>query len=88
MCSLDFGPRSSSWLIAVQGVNHWKSFFSDHKSYTRVGRVSHPPIDPMSPVPEPCQPPKDNKGEAKSEKTKRTGSTAKDEQEKKGHTEL
>jgi hypothetical protein len=40
--------------IIIQSVNHWKKFFAEHKTYTKVGRVSHPPIDPASPIPEPC----------------------------------
>ena len=45
-----------SWLIydAPQGVQHWKKFYADSKKYHKVGRVSHPPIDPASPVPEHC----------------------------------
>jgi len=42
-----------------QGVEHWKRFFGDHQSYVRVGRVSHPPIDPSSPLPPHCDPKKD-----------------------------
>ncbi|KAJ6516302.1 cytochrome b5-like heme/steroid binding domain-containing protein [Mycena sanguinolenta] len=37
-----------------EGVQHWKKFFADHKDYHQVGRVSHPPIDPRSPIPEHC----------------------------------
>lgn len=37
-------------------MNHWKSFFKDHKTYHKVGRVQHPPIDPASPIPEHCNP--------------------------------
>ncbi|KAJ7672867.1 cytochrome b5 [Mycena rosella] len=37
-----------------QGVQHWKKFFANHKDYTKVGRVSHPPIDPASPIPVHC----------------------------------
>ncbi|KAJ7762813.1 cytochrome b5-like heme/steroid binding domain-containing protein [Mycena maculata] len=45
------------------GVQHWKQFFANHKDYTKVGRVSHPPIDPASPIPEHC----DKKKQAKAE---------------------
>ena len=41
-----------------QGLQHWKKFFADSKKYHQVGRVLHEPIDPMSPVPEPCDPKK------------------------------
>ncbi|EIN10814.1 cytochrome b5 [Punctularia strigosozonata HHB-11173 SS5] len=36
----------------MQGVEHWKEFFANHKSYPKVGKVVHPPIDPASPIPE------------------------------------
>lgn len=39
----------------LQSVRHWKRFFADHKTYFKVGRVIHPPIDPESPIPEPCE---------------------------------
>ncbi|OCH95869.1 cytochrome b5 [Obba rivulosa] len=42
----------------MQGVQHWKKFFAEHKKYFKVGRVSHPPIDPSSPIPEHCDPKK------------------------------
>jgi hypothetical protein len=43
-------------LFEYQSVEHWKKFFADHKTYRKVGRVSHPPIDPESPIPEHCNP--------------------------------
>jgi len=45
------------------GVQHWKQFFANHKDYQKVGKVSHPPIDPASPIPEHC----DAKKQAKAE---------------------
>jgi predicted heme/steroid binding protein len=36
------------------GLDHWKKFFAEHKTYVKVGRVNHPPIDPASPIPEHC----------------------------------
>ncbi|KAI5985365.1 hypothetical protein EDD15DRAFT_2476525 [Pisolithus albus] len=39
----------------LQSVRHWKRFFADHKTYFKVGRVIHPPIDPESPISEPCE---------------------------------
>ena len=45
----------------AQGVNHWKSFFKDHKSYHKIGRVQHVPIDPARPIPEHCNPKKGKK---------------------------
>jgi hypothetical protein len=41
-----------------QGLEHWKQFFANHKTYFKVGRVVHPPIDPASPTPEHCDPKK------------------------------
>ena len=40
-------------------MEHWKKFFSEHKSYRKVGRVNHPPIDPTSPLPVHCDPKKE-----------------------------
>lgn len=42
----------------MQGLEHWKKFFAESKKYRKIGRVLHEPIDPMSPVPEPCDPKK------------------------------
>ncbi|KAI0662943.1 cytochrome b5 [Cubamyces menziesii] len=42
----------------MRGVQHWKKFYAESKKYTKVGRVSHPPIDPASPYPEHCDPKK------------------------------
>ncbi|KAL4075672.1 cytochrome b5-like heme/steroid binding domain-containing protein [Scleroderma yunnanense] len=42
----------------LKSVQHWKKFFAEHKTYFKVGRVLHPPIDPESPTPEPCDPSK------------------------------
>nr|GAT46230.1 sterol metabolism-related protein [Mycena chlorophos] len=41
-----------------EGVQHWKQFFANHKEYRKVGKVSHPPIDPNSPIPDHCDPKK------------------------------
>jgi hypothetical protein len=46
-------------------VAHWKQFFRDHQSYHKVGRVSHPPIDPSSPLPPHCDPKKDEEQRAR-----------------------
>ncbi|KAJ7122851.1 cytochrome b5-like heme/steroid binding domain-containing protein [Mycena epipterygia] len=55
-----------------EGVQHWKKFFANHKDYPKVGRVSHPPIDPASPIPEHCDAKKQAKAdEARREATKR-----------------
>ncbi|CCM04032.1 uncharacterized protein FIBRA_06189 [Fibroporia radiculosa] len=42
----------------LRGVENWKLFYAEHKKYVKVGRVSHPPIDPSSPIPEHCDPKK------------------------------
>lgn len=48
----------------LKSVNHWKQFFANHKTYFKVGRVSHPPIDPASSIPEHCDPKKAAKAAA------------------------
>lgn len=40
-------------------LRHWKKFYAEHETYKKVGSVVHPPIDPLSPIPEPCQPKKE-----------------------------
>lgn len=42
----------------LKGVENWKKFYASHKKYYKVGRVSHPPIDPASPTLEHCDPKK------------------------------
>jgi len=46
----------------LRGLVHWKKFFADHKTYFKVGTVKHVPIDPTSPIPEPCKSPKSGVG--------------------------
>ena len=41
-------------ILGIQGIQHWKQFYANHKDYVRVGRVLHPPIDAESPIPEHC----------------------------------
>ncbi|KAF7354947.1 Sterol metabolism-related protein [Mycena sanguinolenta] len=53
-----------------EGVQHWKKFFADHKDYYKVGRVSHPPIDPSSPIPEHCDAKKQAQAEQEAAKRK------------------
>ncbi|RUS18006.1 hypothetical protein BC937DRAFT_89248 [Endogone sp. FLAS-F59071] len=38
----------------LKTVAHWKGFYNDHHKYIKVGTVMHAPIDPASPIPEPC----------------------------------
>ncbi|GAA5978220.1 hypothetical protein JCM11641_001139 [Rhodosporidiobolus odoratus] len=35
-------------------LDNWKKFYASHAKYQRIGTVVHPPIDPLSPIPEPC----------------------------------
>ncbi|THU83929.1 cytochrome b5 [Dendrothele bispora CBS 962.96] len=52
----------------LDSIDHWKKFYSEHKDYFKVGRVSHPPIDPASPIPEHCDPKKAAKSQQVSNK--------------------
>ncbi|KAL5508103.1 hypothetical protein ACEPAH_5721 [Sanghuangporus vaninii] len=65
----------------LKGLEHWKNFFANHKKYTKIGRVLHHPIDPLSPIPPPCKeekPAAGNKEQAKEERpTKDSGQHAK-----------
>ncbi|CAG8559998.1 9660_t:CDS:2 [Cetraspora pellucida] len=38
----------------IKDIENWASFYRDHHSYFKVGIVMHPPIDPSSPIPAPC----------------------------------
>jgi hypothetical protein len=51
-----------------QGIEHWKKFYADHKTYWKVGRLMLPPIDPKSPIPEHCDPAKRAKQEEQRKK--------------------
>ncbi|KAG6866012.1 hypothetical protein C0991_009684 [Blastosporella zonata] len=48
----------------LNGVAHWQKFYAEHKDYVKIGRVSHPPIDPASPIPEHCDPKKEAAAQA------------------------
>ncbi|KAI9491221.1 cytochrome b5-like heme/steroid binding domain-containing protein [Zychaea mexicana] len=39
----------------LKGVQGWKSFYENHHTYYKVGRVLHAPIDPDTPIPPPCK---------------------------------
>ncbi|OJA07770.1 hypothetical protein AZE42_02987 [Rhizopogon vesiculosus] len=45
----------------IMAVEHWKTFFTDHKTYFKAGKVQHHPIDPSSPIPKHCDPKKEQK---------------------------
>ncbi|KAJ7590762.1 cytochrome b5-like heme/steroid binding domain-containing protein [Mycena floridula] len=64
----------------LASIEHWKKFYAEHKDYFKVGRVSHAPIDPASPIPEPCKPPKTDSGDKK-KKDKPSGGTRKSNDE-------
>ncbi|TFK43305.1 cytochrome b5 [Crucibulum laeve] len=73
----------------LRGLAHWKKFYAEHKDYEKVGRVSHPPIDPASPIPEHCDPKKAAKQKEEEEaNAKRSKTPSKDEQKGDGHEEL
>lgn len=63
---------------ALQGVEHWKKFFGESKKYSKVGRVSHPPIDPASDYPEHCDPKKAQAALDRERKAKEEAAGAKD----------
>jgi hypothetical protein len=77
-------------MFLLQGVDHWKKFYAEHKDYFKVGRVSHPPIDPASPVPEHCNPKIAGKDEGFKRRTKEsvTHSDAKNDGKVVKHEEL
>jgi len=64
----------------MKSLNHWKNFFKNHKKYNRVGRVQHRPIDPSSPIPEPCKQEPASHEEKKEEQPKPGGGPAKHEE--------
>ncbi|KAJ1345242.1 hypothetical protein BSLG_000756 [Batrachochytrium salamandrivorans] len=39
----------------IESLSTWTDFYGKHDKYFQVGRVDNPPIDPASPVPEPCE---------------------------------
>jgi hypothetical protein len=39
----------------VKGIEEWLDFYTKSDKYFHVGRVLNPPIDPNSPIPEPCK---------------------------------
>ncbi|KAI0751265.1 cytochrome b5-like heme/steroid binding domain-containing protein [Daedaleopsis nitida] len=63
----------------MKGVEHWKKFYTDSTKYHKVGRVSHPPIDPASPVPEHCDPKKEAQAKAERERKAKEGATKHEE---------
>ncbi|KAF8974710.1 hypothetical protein BDZ97DRAFT_1900278 [Flammula alnicola] len=66
----------------LNGVAHWKKFYTEHKDYIKVGRVNHPPIDPATPIPEHCDPKKAQKAKEAADAAKKSGK-AQEEGEKK-----
>ncbi|CAH1766279.1 10841_t:CDS:2 [Entrophospora sp. SA101] len=39
----------------IKELDNWADFYRNHHTYYKVGRVIHPPIDPKTPIPEPCK---------------------------------
>jgi len=39
----------------LASLDHWKKFFAKSDKYAKIGWVHHEPIDPKSPIPEPCE---------------------------------
>jgi hypothetical protein len=63
-------------------MQHWKKFYQDHKDYFRVGRVTHKPIDPSSPIPVHCKDKKSEKQrQERAETEKATTEKAREEHE-------
>jgi hypothetical protein len=81
--SYDHTPHACS----PQSLAHWKKFYSEHKDYVKVGRVSHAPIDPASPIPEHCDP-KKAEAAAKAAKEKAEAARKEDEERRGKHEEL
>ncbi|KAJ7047776.1 cytochrome b5-like heme/steroid binding domain-containing protein [Mycena alexandri] len=71
-----------------EGVQHWKKFFENHKDYPKVGRVSHPPIDPASPIPEHCDAKKQAKIDEANRAKRAAEAGAASQQNKKSEDEL
>ena len=67
------------WCYGWQGVQHWKKVYQDSNKYHKVGRVSHPPIDPASPIPEHCDPKKAQAAKEREQKAKGGESAGKGE---------
>ncbi|WVQ64343.1 uncharacterized protein L199_002505 [Kwoniella botswanensis] len=36
-------------------LQHWKSFFTNHEKYHKIGYVLNPPLTDQDPIPEPCR---------------------------------
>ncbi|PBK73043.1 cytochrome b5 [Armillaria solidipes] len=75
----------------LKGVQHWKEFYANHKDYFKVGRVSHPPIDPASPIVEHCNPKKaakDDVNPKRDTKERKKVSKPREKEKGKSHEEL
>ncbi|RXK36651.1 hypothetical protein M231_06038 [Tremella mesenterica] len=38
----------------MKGLEHWRSFFANHKDYHKIGHILNP-LDPQTPIPPPCR---------------------------------
>ncbi|BGP24510.1 hypothetical protein JCM10295v2_003428 [Rhodotorula toruloides] len=54
LCSDESPQVANPRMPSSKIVENWKSFYAKHAKYRYVGRVVHPPIDPSTPIPEPC----------------------------------
>lgn len=63
----------------MNSLQHWKKFYAEHKDYTKVGKVNHPPIDPSSPIPEHCDPKKAKVAQEEAEKKRKKAEGPHDE---------
>ncbi|THH33742.1 hypothetical protein EUX98_g473 [Antrodiella citrinella] len=72
----------------LRGLNHWKKFYAESKKYPKVGRVSHPPIDPMSPIPVHCDAKKAKKQSEGQKAVKKAAAAAAAKREEDAHSEL
>ncbi|KAI0079733.1 cytochrome b5 [Panus rudis PR-1116 ss-1] len=66
----------------MQGLRHWKKFYAESKKYPKVGRVIHPPIDPLSPIPEHCNSKRAESSGSQSASSQEKGSSESHEKEK------
>ncbi|EKM80250.1 hypothetical protein AGABI1DRAFT_113450 [Agaricus bisporus var. burnettii JB137-S8] len=69
----------------LESMQNWKVFYRDHKDYFRVGRVTHKPVDPSTPIPPHC---KAKKEEEKKRQQRADAEKAASEQDRGEHDEL
>lgn len=72
----------------MQSIEHWKKFYREHKDYFKVGRVSHKPIDPSSPILEHCDPKKAEKQRQERAEVEKKAAVAAQKAQEDKHEEL